>query len=219
MPVSSASGPKPKPRPADTLNAEAGIRSAGGPAVLKILVAGGFGVGKTTAVGAVSEIDPVSTEEYLTQDGTSTDRLDGVETKSRTTVAFDFGRVSFDLPMPIELMLFGTPGQDRFRDLWYDLARGAVGVVVLADTRRLEISFDAVTFCERVQLPFVVAVNEFDGAHRYPIHVIRQALALASHIPVVTCDARKSASMAGVLLRLVDHALSLTPTAPTLLDA
>ncbi|WP_406438967.1 ATP/GTP-binding protein [Streptomyces sp. NBC_01613] len=187
--------------------------------MLKILVAGGFGVGKTTTVGAVSEIDPVSTEEYLTQASAPTDNLDGVEAKSTTTVAFDFGRVSFDLPVPMELMLFGTPGQDRFMDLWYDLARGAVGAVVLADTRRLEASFAAVTFCERVRLPFVVAVNEFDGAHRYPVGDLRQAFALPLQIPVVTFDARKSTSVAGVLLRLVDHALSQTPATPTLLDA
>nr|WP_236257824.1 ATP/GTP-binding protein [Streptomyces hygroscopicus] len=194
--------------------------------MLKILIAGGFGVGKTTTVGAVSEIEPVSTEEYLTQASAPTDSLDGVETKKTTTVAFDFGRISFDLPIPMELMLFGTPGQDRFiESLWYDLASGAVGAVVLADTRRLETSFDVVTFCERARLPFIVAVNEFDGAHRYPVNEVRQAFALSIHIPVVTFDARVSTSVAKVLLRLVDHALSQItadpthPTAPTLMDA
>ncbi|MFF5962803.1 ATP/GTP-binding protein [Streptomyces collinus] len=187
--------------------------------MLKILIAGGFGVGKTTTVGAISEIEPISTEEYLTQASAPTDPLQGVAEKRTTTVAFDFGRVTFDVPMPIELMLFGTPGQDRFMDLWYDLARGAVGAVVLVDTRRLDTSFDAVTFCERAQLPFVVAVNEFDGAHRYPLDDIRQALGLALHIPVVTFDARVPAAVVKVLLSLVDHALAHTPAEPTHLDA
>ncbi|MET9819680.1 MULTISPECIES: ATP/GTP-binding protein [unclassified Streptomyces] len=194
--------------------------------MLKILIAGGFGVGKTTTVGAISEIEPVSTEEYLTQASAPTDSLDGVETKKTTTVAFDFGRISFGAPIPMELMLFGTPGQDRFvESLWYDLARGAVGAVVMADTRRLETSFDAVTFCERARLPFIVAVNEFDDAHRYPVHDVRQAIALAPHIPVVAFDARVSTSVATVLLRLVDHALTQTTprpvkrSDPTLLDA
>ncbi|MER6206349.1 ATP/GTP-binding protein [Streptomyces sp. NPDC001642] len=195
------------------------LRPAGGPAVLKILVAGGFGVGKTTAVGAVSEITPIATEEYLTQASAPTDSLAGVEAKTTTTVAFDFGRITFEVPVPMELMLFGTPGQQRFMELWDDLARGAVGAVVLADTRRLDSSFDAVTFCERTQLPFLVAVNEFDGAHRYPITEVREALGLAPTVPVVTCDARQAASVARVLIRLVDHALSHTPSAATLLDA
>ncbi|MFJ9893575.1 GTP-binding protein [Streptomyces sp. NPDC091280] len=190
--------------------------------MLKILITGGFGVGKTTAVGAVSEITPLRTEEYLTQASTPTDSLDGVETKHTTTVAFDFGRITFDdvgLGLPLELMLFGTPGQERFMDLWTDLAHGAVGAVVLADTRRLDSSFHAVTFCERTRLPFVVAVNEFDGAHRYPVTEIRDAFGLPPDLPVTTCDARKASSVTGVLLRLVDHALSLARSTPTLLDS
>lgn len=209
MLVSHASGPMSPPGPADTPGEPATVRASGGPAVLKVLVTGGFGVGKTTAIGAVSEIEPVSTEEYLTHHSAATDSLDGVEAKCRTTVAFDFGRISFEEPVPIELMLFGTPGQDRFMDLWDDLARGAVGIVVLADTRRLESSFPAVTFCERTRLPFVVAVNQFDHAHRYPLAAIRQAFALTPHVPVVTCDAREATSVAAVLIHLVDHALSL----------
>ncbi|MGW3308295.1 GTP-binding protein [Streptomyces sp. NPDC001073] len=189
---------------------------------MKILITGGFGVGKTTAVGAVSEITPLRTEEYLTQASAPTDSLDGVETKATTTVAFDFGRITFDdvgLGHPLELMLFGTPGQDRFMDLWHDLAHGAVGAVVLADTRRLESSFHAVTFCERTQLPFVVAVNEFDGAHRYPVTEIRAAFDLPPELPVVTCDARKASSVTDVLLSLVDHALAHAGSTPTPLDA
>lgn len=221
MPVSHASGPMSKPKPAEAHVHPDAVRVAVGPVVLKLLVTGGFGVGKTTAVGAVSEIEPISTEEYLTQGSALTDSLAGVEAKSQTTVAFDFGRISLDLPMPIELMLFGTPGQDRFMDLWDDLARGAVGIVVLADTRRLESSFDAVTFCERTRLPFVVAVNQFDHAHRYPLSEIRQALLLTPHVPVVTCDARDPTSVAAVLIHLVDHALSLLATSSpsTSLDA
>ncbi|MFI1020008.1 GTP-binding protein [Streptomyces olivaceus] len=193
-----------------------GPRANTGPAVLKILIAGGFGVGKTTCVGAVSDITPIATEEYLTHASTPTDRLEGIEAKNTTTVAFDFGRVALDaLGMPMELMLFGTPGQDRFKDLWADLARGAVGAVVLADTRRLDISFDAVTFCEHAQLPFIVAVNEFDGAHRYPPADIRHALGLAPHIPLTTCDARAGTSVAATLMRLVDHALASAQTTPT----
>ncbi|MFJ3674013.1 GTP-binding protein [Streptomyces sp. NPDC090106] len=187
--------------------------------MLKILVTGGFGVGKTTAIGAVSEIEPVSTEEYLTQDSAWCDSLDGIEAKTTTTVAFDFGRITFEVPLPIELMLFGTPGQDRFRDLWDDLARGAVGIVVLADTRRLDSSFPAITFSERTQLPFLIAVNEFDHAHRYPLTDIRQALALPPHVPVVTCDARDPASIGTVLIHLVDHALTPQPAHPTTLEA
>ncbi|GGZ73460.1 ATP/GTP-binding protein [Streptomyces echinoruber] len=192
---------------------------------MKLVVAGGFGVGKTTFIGAVSEIPPLSTEEHLTQAGAATDHLTGVEHKTTTTVAFDFGRLSLDVPVPLELLLFGTPGQDRFLDIWYDLAAGAIGAVVLADTRRLEASFTAATFCEQIGLPFVVAVNEFDGAHRYPEHAIRDAFALRPNTPVVACDARATSSVAAVLLTLVQHALAAALARPahstdsTLLDA
>ncbi|MGC4950104.1 GTP-binding protein [Streptomyces sp. DT224] len=183
------------------------------PTVVKIVIAGGFGAGKTTAVGAVSEITPLSTEEYLTQASAGVDSLAGVECKRTTTVAFDFGRLTLpDPPMPMELFLFGTPGQDRFGSLWHDLSRGAVGAVVLVDTRRLESSFAPVDFFERLRLPFVVAVNEFDGAHRYQPDQVRAALGLAPHVPVVTCDARTPAHVAGVLLTLIDHAMRSTPT-------
>ncbi|MER5813730.1 ATP/GTP-binding protein [Streptomyces californicus] len=183
--------------------------------VLKVVIAGGFGVGKTTAVGAVSEITPLSTEEYLTQASADVDSLAGVEAKQTTTVAFDFGRLSLtDAPVPLELFLFGTPGQDRFGDLWYDLSRGAVGAVVLVDTRRLESSFTPVSFFEDIGLPFVVAVNRFDGAHRYHPDQVRAALALDDSVPVVTCDARVPGQVAGVLLTLVGHAATNTLAAP-----
>ncbi|MEU4659497.1 ATP/GTP-binding protein [Streptomyces sp. NPDC023723] len=194
--------PSPTPRPADPAV----------PIVLKIVIAGGFGVGKTTAVGAVSEITPLSTEEYLTEAGTQVDSLAGVEAKQTTTVAFDFGRLTLtDSPVPLELLLFGTPGQDRFGGLWYDLARGAVGAVILVDTRRLTSSFTAVSFFEDIGLPFVVAVNEFDGAHRYHPDQVRDALQLPAHVPVVTCDARHQNHVAGVLLTLVGQALKSAP--------
>ncbi|MET9357758.1 ATP/GTP-binding protein [Streptomyces sp. NPDC006617] len=190
-----------------------------GPITLKVVIAGGFGVGKTTAVGAVSEITPLSTEEYLTQASASVDSLDGVEAKQSTTVAFDFGRLSLpDAPLPLELLLFGTPGQDRFVDLWYDLARGAIGAVILVDTRRLASSFTAVSFFEDIGLPFVVAVNHFDGAHRYPREQVRDALELPPHVPVLTCDARNTDDVAGVLLTLVDQALKQQPATTTALQ-
>ncbi|MFE1854910.1 ATP/GTP-binding protein [Streptomyces sp. NPDC059489] len=211
--------PSPTPRQADPAPSSRGRGAdVGERAVVKIVIAGGFGVGKTTLVRAVSEIEPLTTEEYLTQASAPTDNLHGVEAKDTTTVAFDFGRFSLEVPLPLELFLFGTPGQDRFVNLWYDLSHGAIGAVVLADTRRLEGSFTAVSFFERIGLPFIVAVNQFDGAHRYPEADIRDALNIPATIPVVLCDARATTSVAGVLLTLVDHALS-QPSTPTTRDA
>lgn len=216
--VSGRSGPMPSPtaRPADhaVVPRVSTVPEASAPVVLKIVIAGGFGVGKTTAVGAVSEIQPLSTEEYLTEASSPVDDLAGVEAKDTTTVAFDFGRLSLDVPMPMELFLFGTPGQERFVDLWFDLSQGAVGAVVLVDTRRLPSSFAAVEFFEHIGLPFVVAVNQFDGAYRHDLEEVRAALDLPDHLPLVVFDARRPPQVAGVLLALVGHALASAPTDP-----
>ncbi|WP_406473887.1 GTP-binding protein [Streptomyces platensis] len=175
------------------------------PVTLKILVAGGFGVGKTTLVGAVSEIKPLRTEERLTEAGRPVDDLDGVEAKTTTTVAMDFGRITVN--EELVLYLFGTPGQDRFWFLWDELARGALGAVVLADTRRLADSFAAIDYFERRGLPFTVAVNCFDGADRYPPQAVRDALDLDPQVPVMLCDARLKDSARDVLISVVEHAM------------
>ncbi|MEV6739983.1 ATP/GTP-binding protein [Streptomyces sp. NPDC051104] len=174
------------------------------PVTLKILVAGGFGVGKTTLVGAVSEIRPLRTEEVLTEAGRPVDDTRGVKGKHTTTVAMDFGRIT--LREDLVLYLFGTPGQDRFWFLWDELATGALGAVVLVDTRRLEDCFAAVDYFERRSIPFAVAVNCFDGAVRHPAGDIRQALDLDDDVPVVLCDARERESVKEVLIEVVRHA-------------
>jgi signal recognition particle receptor subunit beta len=179
------------------------------PQSVKILVAGGFGAGKTTMVGSVSEIPPLSTEEVLTEASAGVDDLVGVEGKTTTTVALDFGRIT--ISPRIVLYLFGTPGQDRFWFMWDELAQGAIGAIVLVDTRRLESSFASIDFFERRRIPFVVAVNCFDGAHEYSVEEVRQALAIAESTPVMLCDARQRDSSKLALIRLLEHTMSKLP--------
>ncbi|SEG90290.1 Signal recognition particle receptor subunit beta, a GTPase [Actinacidiphila yanglinensis] len=178
--------------------------SAKEPVALKLLVAGGFGAGKTTLVGAVSEIRPLRTEESLSEAGRPVDSTVGVEGKRTTTVAMDFGRIT--LRENLVLYLFGTPGQDRFWFLWDELAQGALGAVVLADTRRLADCFAAVDYFEQRGIPFAVAVNCFEGAELHDPQHVREALDIDSGVPVVLCDARERDSAKNVLISVVEHA-------------
>jgi signal recognition particle receptor subunit beta len=201
----------------DFRHSDPAAERGGLPVTTKILIAGGFGAGKTTLVASISEIRPLRTEEELSDRSVGVDDMSGIERKTTTTVAMDFGRISFR--SDLVLYLFGTPGQERFWFMWDELAYGALGAVVLADTRRLADCFAAIDYFERRGTPFVVAVNCFDDAVRYNPQDVRIALSIDPEVPVILCDARQRDSVKRVLMVLVRHVLDLATAAPDLEEA
>ena len=180
-------------------------RQGSGPIPVKIVIAGGFGVGKTTFVAAISDIAPLTTEAAMTSYGEGVDNRGEVGTKTTTTVAMDFGRVAVD--DTIVLYLFGTPGQARFGFMWNDLVRGALGAVVLVDSRRIEDSFPALDYFENRDVPFVVAINRFGGQSAHSVDEVREALSIADDVPVVSTDARGRSAVRDTVLSLLDVVL------------
>jgi signal recognition particle receptor subunit beta len=176
------------------------------------VISGGFGAGKTTFVGAVSEIMPLRTEALVTNASAGVDGLEATPQKRTTTVAMDFGRIT--LADDLVLYLFGTPGQRRFWFMWDDLVRGAIGAIILVDVRRLQDSFAAVDFFEARRLPFLIAINEFDGGPRHPVAAVRRALALPDRIPVITVDARDRNSAKSALITVTEYALDSLSALP-----